>query len=193
MTLICGVDEAGRGPLCGPVYASAVILDDSLIIKNLDDSKKISSQKKRKEICEEIKLRAFDYSYATASVEEIDELNILNATLLAMQRAILSLKNKPQHCYVDGLHAPNIEGVQLEPIIKGDALIPSISAASIIAKVERDNFMENLHKLYPHYELNIHKGYPTKKHLALIEKFGVNDIYRKTFKPIKNLINQKNT
>lgn len=193
MTLICGVDEAGRGPLCGPVYASAVILDDSLIIKNLDDSKKISSQKKRKEICEEIKLRAFDYTYATASVEEIDQLNILNATLLAMQRAILSLKNKPQHCYVDGLHAPNIEGVQLEPIIKGDALIPSISAASIIAKVERDNFMENLHKLYPHYELNIHKGYPTKKHLALIEKFGVNDIYRKTFKPIKNLINQKNT
>tara|TARA_B100000035_G_C20896050_1_gene507217 strand:- start:6 stop:584 length:579 start_codon:yes stop_codon:yes gene_type:complete len=192
MTLICGVDEAGRGPLCGPVFASAVILDDSFSIKNLDDSKKISPQK-RKVIYNEIKIRAYDYAYATASVEEIDQLNILNASLLAMQRAILSLKNKPKLCFVDGIHVPSVEGVQLEPIIKGDALIPSISAASIIAKVERDNFMENLHKLYPHYELNIHKGYPTKKHLVLIEKFGVNNIYRKTFKPIKNLINQKNT
>ena len=187
MTFICGVDEAGRGPLCGPVFASAVILDNNLKIKNLDDSKKISS-KKRNEIYEEIKIKSFEYSFASASVEEIDKLNILNASLLAMKRAILMLNKKPDECFVDGLHTPKIEGCNLTAMIKGDSLIPSISAASIVAKVERDKYMESLHKLFPQYELNTHKGYPTKKHISLIKKFGVNKIYRKTFKPVKDLI-----
>ena len=190
MTLICGVDEAGRGPLCGPVFASAVILDDNSKIKNLDDSKKISP-KKRKEVYEEIKIKAFEYTFASASVEEIDKLNILNASLLAMKRAILMLNKKPDECFVDGLHTPKIEGCNLIAIIKGDSLIPSISAASIVAKVERDKYMESLHELFPQYELNTHKGYPTKKHIALIKKFGVNKIYRKTFKPVKDLIYKK--
>ena len=187
MTRICGVDEAGRGPLCGPVFASAVILHNDLKIKNLDDSKKISP-KKRNDIYEEIKIKSFEYTFASASVEEIDELNILNASLLAMKRAILKLNKKPIDCYVDGIYTPTIEGYNLTAIIKGDSLIPSISAASIIAKVERDKYMESLHELFPHYELNSHKGYPTKKHISLIKKYGVNEIYRKTFKPVKDLI-----
>ncbi|MDA7843520.1 ribonuclease HII [bacterium] len=190
MTLICGVDEAGRGPLCGPVFASAVILDDNLKIKNLDDSKKISP-KKRKEIYEEIKINAFEYTFAAASVEEIDKLNILNASLLAMKRAILMLSKRPDEFFVDGLYTPKIAGCNLTSIIKGDSLIPSISAASIVAKVERDKFMEALHSFFPQYELNTHKGYPTKKHISLIKKFGVNRIYRKTFKPVKDLIKQE--
>ena len=132
MTHICGVDEAGRGPLCGPVFASAVILDNDLKIKNLDDSKKITP-KKRNEIYEEIKIKSFEYTFASASVEEIDELNILNASLLAMKRAILKLNKMPIECYVDGLYVPKIEGCNLVAIIKGDSLIPSISAASIVA------------------------------------------------------------
>ncbi len=192
MTLICGVDEAGRGPLCGPVFASAVILDNNLKIKNLDDSKKISP-KKRNEIYEEIKINAFEYTFAIASVEEIDKFNILNATLLAMKRAILMLSKRPVECFVDGLHTPKIEGFNLKAIIKGDSLIPSISAASIVAKVERDRFMDSLHEIFPQYELNTHKGYPTKKHISLIKKFGVNEIYRKTFKPVKNLIYKEDT
>ena len=188
--MICGVDEAGRGPLCGPVFASAVILDNSLYIKNLDDSKKVTP-KIRNEIYEEIKINAFDYSFATASVEEIDQLNILNASLLAMKRAILMLTKKPDEYFVDGLYAPKIAGCSLTTIIKGDSLIPSISAASIVAKVERDKHMESLHRLYPQYELDTHKGYPTKKHIVLIKKFGVNKIYRKTFKPVKSLINKE--
>jgi len=187
MTLICGVDEAGRGPLCGPVFAAAVILDNNLKIKNLDDSKKISP-KKRGEIYEEIKKNAFDFAYASASVEEIDKINILNASLLAMKRAILMLKKKPTECFIDGLYTPRIEGVNLKAITKGDSLIPSISAASIVAKVERDKFMESLHALFPQYELNTHMGYPTKKHISLIKEFGINEIYRKTFKPVKDLI-----
>ena len=187
MTLICGVDEAGRGPLCGPVFASAVILDDNLKIKNLGDSKKISP-KKRKEVYEEIKIKAFECTFASASVEEIDKLNILNASLLAMKRAILMLNKKPPECFIDGLYTPTIEGCKLIAIIKGDSLFPSISAASIVAKVERDKYMESLHVLFPEYELNTHKGYPTKKHISLIKKFGINKIYRKTFKPVKDLI-----
>jgi len=190
MTMICGVDEAGRGPLCGPVFASAVILDKSLQIRDLDDSKKIPP-KKRIEIYEEIKTNAFDYAFATASVEEIDQLNILNASLLAMKRAILMLKVRPNQCFVDGLYTPEIVGVNLKAIVKGDSLVPAISAASIVSKVERDKYMESLHALYPQYELNTHKGYPTKKHIALIKKFGINKIYRKTFKPIKDLIDKK--
>ena len=192
MTLICGVDEAGRGPLCGPVFASAVILDDNLKIKNLDDSKKISP-KKRMEIYEEIKIKAFEYTFATASVEEIDKFNILNASLLAMKRAILMLSIRPDECFVDGLYTPKIVGCNLTAIVKGDSLLASISAASIVAKVERDMFMEALHLLFPQYELNTHKGYPTKKHIFLIKKFGVNMIYRKTFKPVKDLIKKEDT
>jgi ribonuclease HII len=187
MTFICGVDEAGRGPLCGPVFAAAVILDDNLYIKNLDDSKKISP-KKRKELYEEIKIKSFEYTFASASVEEIDKLNILNASLLAMKRAILMLNKKPDECFIDGIYTPKIDEYKLSAIIKGDSLIPSISAASIVAKVERDKYMESLHELFPKYELNSHKGYPTKKHISLIKKFGVNKIYRKTFKPVKDLI-----
>ena len=136
----------------------------------------------------QIKIKSFEYTFASASVEEIDELNILNASLLAMKRAILMLKKKPVECYIDGLYTPKIEGYNFTAMIKGDSLIPSISAASIVAKVERDKYMESLHELFPQYELNSHKGYPTKKHVSLIKKFGVNKIYRKTFKPVKDLI-----
>ena len=192
MSFICGVDEAGRGPLCGPVFASAVVLDESIRIKNLDDSKKISP-KIRKDLYVEIKNNAIDFSFAMASVEEIDKLNILNASLLAMKRALLALNKRPKQCFIDGLYAPKIEGIGMMTVVRGDSLVPSISAASIIAKVERDRHMESLHELYPQYELHTHKGYPTKRHIALINKFGVNEIYRKTFKPIKDLINKVNT
>ena len=192
MTLICGIDEAGRGPLCGPVYASAVILDSDLVINNLTDSKKLS-EKNRNTLYDEIKLKAIDYSYATASVEEIDKINILQASLLAMKRAFNLLSNKPDFVYIDGMYCPDIKIVPMEAIIRGDSLIHAISAASVIAKVERDKFMLELDKEYPQYNLKKHKGYPTKEHIRLVKQYGVNNIYRLSFKPIRELINKKDT
>ena len=192
MTLICGIDEAGRGPLCGPVYASAVILDSDIVINNLTDSKKLS-EKNRNTLYDEIKLKAIDYSYATASVEEIDKINILQASLLAMKRAFDLLSTKPDFIYIDGLYCPDIKILPMEAVVRGDSLIKAISAASVIAKVERDKHMIQLDQKYPQYNLKKHKGYPTKEHLQLVKQYGINKIYRSSFKPIKELINKKDT
>ena len=192
MTLICGIDEAGRGPLCGPVFASAVILDADLVIKNLKDSKKLS-EKNRNILYDEIKSKALDYSYATASVQEIDKINILQASLLAMKRAFDLLSAKPDFIYIDGIYCPDIKMLPMEAIVKGDSLVHAISAASVIAKVERDKHMIQLDQKYPQYNLKKHKGYPTKEHLELVSRYGINEIYRLSFKPIKKLINKKNT
>jgi len=192
MTLICGIDEAGRGPLCGPVYASAVILDSDLVINNLKDSKKLS-KKNRDILYNEIKSKAVDYAYATASVEEIDKINILQASLLAMKRAFNLLSTKPDFIYIDGLYCPDIKLLPMEAVVRGDSLIKAISAASVIAKVERDKHMVQLDQDYPEYNLKKHKGYPTKEHLQLISQHGINKIYRLSFKPIKELINKKDT
>tara|TARA_B110000037_G_scaffold6600_1_gene7088 strand:- start:995 stop:1573 length:579 start_codon:yes stop_codon:yes gene_type:complete len=192
MTLICGIDEAGRGPLCGPVFASAVILEDKLAINKLTDSKKIS-EKNRKILYEEIKLKAIDYSYATASVTEIDKINILQASLLAMKRAFNLLKVKPDIIYIDGIYCPDIKNFPMEAIVNGDSLVHAISAASVIAKVERDEHMIELDQKYPQYNLKKHKGYPTKEHLRLVNQHGFNEIYRLSFNPIKKLIDKKNT
>jgi len=192
MTLICGIDEAGRGPLCGPVYASAVILDSDLVIKKLTDSKKLS-EKNRNILYDEIKSKAIDYSYAIASAEEIDKINILQASLLAMKRAFDLLSTKPDFIYVDGIYCPDIKILPMEAVVRGDSLIKAISAASVIAKVERDKHMVQLDKEYPQYNLKKHKGYPTKEHLRLVKQYGINKIYRLSFKPIKELINKKDT
>ena len=189
MTLICGVDEAGRGPLCGPVFASAVILDNNLKIKNLDDSKKISP-KKRNEIYEEIKIKSFEYSFAYASVEEIDRLNILNASLLAMKRAVESLPVRPDHVLVDGNKLPNWN-FTAEAIVGGDGSVPCISAASIIAKVTRDREMKAIDEAYPGYGLAKHKGYPTAQHLDALRHLGVTPMHRKSFAPVARLLDRE--
>jgi ribonuclease HII len=191
MTLICGIDEAGRGPLCGPVFASAVILDSAIVFNGLKDSKKLS-ENNRNLLYKEIKDKAIEYSFATASVEEIDNLNILQASLLAMERAFSLLKKRTNFIYIDGIYCPYIKQ-PMQAVIKGDSLISAISAASIVAKVERDKYMKKLDEKYPQYNLKKHKGYPTKEHLALLNQYGVNEIYRRTFKPVQKLINKKNT
>lgn len=181
---VCGVDEAGRGPLCGPVYAAAVILPEGYLPEGLDDSKKLSG-KKREELYSLITANAEAYCVAYATVEEIDRLNIMNAAFLAMRRAIDGLAVKPELALIDGNRINGLD-VPARCIIKGDAKCPSISAASILAKVERDRCMERLDALYPQYNLKKHKGYPTKEHYELLYRYGVNDdIYRKSF--LKNL------
>jgi len=192
MTLICGIDEVGRGPLCGPVFASAVILDSNLTIPNLTDSKKLS-EKNRNFLYEEIKLKAVDYSFATASVEEVDKINILQASLLAMKRAFELLQREPDLIYIDGIYCPDIKKIPMKAIVKADLLIQSVSAASIVAKVERDKYMIKLDQKYPQYNLKKNKGYPTREHLQLLDRYGVNEIYRLSFKPVKELVNKKNT
>jgi ribonuclease HII len=192
MTLICGIDEAGRGPLCGPVFASAVILDTNVTISNLTDSKKLS-EKNRNFLYEEIKLKATDYSFATASVEEVDKINILQASLLAMKRAFDLLQREPDLIYIDGIYCPDIKKIPMKAIVKADLLIQSVSAASIVAKVERDKYMIKLDQKYPQYNLKKNKGYPTREHLQLLDRYGVNEIYRLSFKPVKELVNKKNT
>ena len=192
MTLICGIDEAGRGPLCGQVFASAVILDSDLVINKLKDSKKLS-EKNRNILYDEIKLKSIDCSYATASAEEIDKINILQASLLAMKRAFSLLKVKPDFIYIDGIYCPDIKIIPMEAIVRGDSLIQAISAASVIAKVERDKYMIKLDEEYPQYNLKKHKGYPTKEHIQLVKQYGITKIYRRSFKPIKELINKEDT
>lgn len=177
---ICGIDEAGRGPLAGPVVAAAVILDTKKIIKNLNDSKKIKEEK-REVVCEEIKIAALDYAIGEASVEEIDNFNILNSTFLAMKRAVLKLKKlKPDLALVDGSLDPGIN-VKTYTLVKGDTMCASIAAASILAKVHRDKIMLEMHKKYPTYNFERHKGYPTKEHRKRIKECGICKIHRKTF------------
>ena len=185
-TLIAGVDEVGRGPLCGDVVTAAVILDPNKPIAGLTDSKKLS-EKKREALFDIIKQDALAWCVARASVDEIDELNILHATMLAMQRAVAGLNIKPNYVLVDGNRCPNF-GIRTQAVVKGDLLVAEISAASILAKVTRDREMVELDKLYPQYGLAKHKGYPTKDHLNAIEQHGVNHLYRKSFAPIKRLL-----
>jgi ribonuclease HII len=185
-TTICGVDEAGRGPLAGPVFAAAVILDRRRPIRGLDDSKKLPPQT-RLELAECIKSRALAWAVASASVEEIDALNILRAALLAMQRAVNALRIVPDRVLVDGLYCPAV-AMQAKAVIGGDARIKSISAASILAKTERDAEMVRLHARYPSYGFDRHKGYPTPEHLALLREHGPCEVYRTTFAPVRLLL-----
>lgn len=177
--ILCGVDEAGRGPLAGDVYAAAVVLNDNVLIAELNDSKKIS-EKKRELLYDKIIESADDYCIATASVEEIDSLNILQATLLAMKRAVEGLKITPDLTLVDGNKLPNLY-CKTECLIKGDSKSASIAAASILAKVSRDRYMIQLAEKYPQYVFEKHKGYGTKLHYDMLREYGVSDVHRKTF------------
>ena len=187
--LIAGVDEVGRGPLVGDVVTAAVILDPANPIEGLTDSKKLS-EKKRTALAAEIKEKALYWNIGRASPEEIDELNILHATMLAMTRAVDGLGVTPDFVRVDGNRVPQWR-YRAEAVVKGDSLHAEISAASIIAKVERDSDMLTLHEAYPQYNFAGHKGYPTKAHFEAIAEFGVLDCYRKSFKPVKALLEEK--
>jgi ribonuclease HII len=184
--LVCGVDEAGRGPLAGPVSAAAVILDDENPIEGLADSKKLS-EKQRDKLAPIIRERALAWAVAYAEVDEIDQLNILQATLLAMKRAVLALNIQPQQVLVDGLYCPQT-GIPSLAIVKGDSKVAAISAASILAKTARDALMFDLHKQYPNYGFADHKGYPTAAHLAALREHGVSAVHRKSFRPVRDLL-----
>lgn len=189
-TLICGVDEAGRGPLAGPVSAAAVILDPSRPIAGLADSKKLS-EKQRDLLAPIIRERALAWAVAYASVAEIDQLNILQATLLAMRRAVLALHLQPQQVLVDGLYCPQT-GIPSQAIVKGDSKVAAISAASILAKTSRDELMLELHEQYPQYGFAAHKGYPTAAHLAALRTHGASDVHRRSFKPVRDVLHAGN-
>jgi ribonuclease HII len=184
--LIAGVDEVGRGCLAGSVVAAAVILNPEQPIAGLADSKKLTEYK-REQLSKIIKQQALSWAIAEASVTEIDQLNILQASLLAMQRAIAALHIQPVQVLIDGNRLPNLT-IPAEAIVKGDSKIPAISAASIIAKVYRDNLMVNYHQQYPNFSFHIHKSYGTAQHLAEIQQFGILEIHRKTFNPIKSML-----
>ncbi|MGI4856721.1 MAG: ribonuclease HII [Janthinobacterium lividum] len=181
--LACGVDEAGRGPLAGPVVAAAVILDPARPIAGLDDSKVLSA-KVRERLYADIVERAMAYSIAEASVEEIDTINILQATMLAMRRAVEGLGITPQVAYIDGNRCPTLQ-VRAEAIIGGDALLPSISAASILAKVTRDRMLDALHEVHPQYGFNAHAGYGTRRHLDALREHGPCEHHRRSFAPVR--------
>ena len=185
MKIIAGVDEVGRGSLIGPVYAAAVILNASINKKILRDSKKISKNKREK-LSKLIKKNSI-WSLGKASIKEIEKLNILHATLLAMKRAIIKLKKKPELVLIDGNKLPFIKNYTLKYIIKGDEKVPSISAASIIAKVARDKFITNLAKKFTRYGWDTNFGYGTKTHLNALKKFGITKHHRKTFSPIHKI------
>lgn len=184
--LIAGVDEVGRGCLAGSVVAAAVILDPSKPIAGLADSKKLT-ERKREQLSKIIQEQALSWSIAEASVIEIDSLNILQATLLAMQRAIAGLHITPDSVLIDGNQLPYLT-IPAQTIVKGDSKVPAISAASIIAKVYRDQLMVDYHQQYPDFSFHLHKSYGTKQHLSEIEQFGFLDIHRKSFNPVKTLI-----
>lgn len=182
---IAGTDEAGRGPLAGPVVAAAVILPKGLIITGVNDSKQLT-EKKRKELFDLINEKALAVGVCFIDNNKIDEINILEASRLAMMEAIKKLKIKPEYVLSDAMPM-NID-IPVKPIIKGDALSESIAAASIIAKVSRDRFMDEMDLKYPNYGFKKHKGYPTKDHIEAIKKYGITPIHRKTFKPIKTML-----
>ena len=184
MEIIAGVDEVGRGSLVGPVYAAAVILDKSINHKILKDSKTLSNNK-REELYKYIKKNSI-WAIGQASIKEIEKINILQASLLAMKRAILKLNKKPSLVLIDGNKLPNLKNYKLKCIIKGDQKIPSISAASIIAKVTRDKFITKLSNEFNNYGWDTNSGYGTKEHLSAIKIFGITKYHRKTFSPISN-------
>ena len=183
MQLVGGVDEAGRGPLAGPVVAACVILGRAHGVHGLADSKRLS-EKQRDKLAMAIKAHARAWAVASASVAEIDQLNILQATLLAMKRAVEQLSLTPDILLVDGTHQPNV-GMPVSTIIKGDVLIAEIAAASILAKTARDAEMLRLHARFPQFGFDRHKGYPTKAHLAALQTYGVTEIHRQSFAPVK--------
>ena len=184
--VIAGVDEAGRGPLAGSVVAAAVILDPMQPIEGLTDSKRLSATQRNKlEI--EIKEKALAWSVAEASHTEIDQINILQASLLAMKRAVLQLSTRPERVLIDGNRIPDLEGFECQAIIKGDLTEPCISAASILAKQCRDRQMLELDAIYPQYEFARHKGYPTALHRELLKQHGASPIHRLSFKPVRDL------
>ena len=186
--VICGVDEAGRGPLAGDVYAAAVILDDETLIEYLNDSKKIS-EKRRELLFGEIKEKARAWCIATASVEEIDSLNILQATMLAMKRAVEGLGVEPDMALVDGNRLPELN-CPAQCVIKGDATSASIAAASVLAKVARDRYMRELDEKYPQYQFSQHKGYGTKLHCEMLREYGASPVHRKTF--LRKILGEEN-
>ncbi|KRH79845.1 MAG: ribonuclease HII [Ferrovum sp. 37-45-19] len=184
--LIAGLDEAGRGPIAGPVMAAAVILDPRHPIDGLNDSKQLS-QAKRDQLSPLIKKNALSWAVAEASVEEIDEINILQASLLAMRRALLNLSLQPDGVYIDGNQFILCD-YSMYAIVGGDARVSAISAASILAKTERDKYMLNLHQQYPYYGFAQHKGYPTQHHLKMLAEHGVSCHHRKSFRPVRERI-----
>ena len=186
VALTCGVDEAGRGPLAGPVYAAAVMLDRGRRIKGLADSKALTAHQ-REELALEIRERAIGWAVASASVEEIDTLNILQASLLAMRRAIEQLALSPERVLVDGVHPPKV-AFPVRTVVDGDAKIKAISAASILAKVSRDAEMVALHQVHPQYGFDRHKGYSTAEHLCALRVHGVSIVHRRTFEPVRVLL-----
>ncbi len=186
--LLCGVDEAGRGPLAGDVYAAAVTFPDNVIIEGINDSKKLS-EKKREALFDEIKEKALAYCIATASVSEIEDINILNAAMLAMKRAVEGLNVTPEVVLIDGNKTPDISAKAIS-VVKGDAKSQSVAAASILAKVARDRYMKKMDKKYPEYQFSKHKGYGTKLHYEMVDKYGLCDIHRPSF--FKKYFEKKN-
>jgi len=186
-TVVCGVDEAGRGPLAGPVFAAAVILGDPSPVAGLADSKKLTA-KRRDALAEAIRQQAVCWAVASASVEEIDTINILQASLLAMKRAVAALQRRPESILVEGLHVP---AVVMPPraIVQGDVLVPAISAASILAKTARDAHMLELHAAYPGYGFDRHKGYGTALHMEALRRLGPTPAHRRSFAPVRELKN----
>ncbi len=180
--LVCGIDEAGRGPLAGPVVAAAVILDPARPIPGLNDSKKLS-EKRREVLAGEIREKALAWGVAEATVEEIDQLNILHATFLAMQRAVAALSVAPERAMVDGNRCPKLP-IPVEAVVNGDGKIASIAAASILAKTVRDAGMLALHAIYPQYGFDRHMGYPTAVHFAALEAHGASPVHRRSFAPV---------
>ncbi|MFT0212985.1 ribonuclease HII [Pseudomonas sp. F1_0610] len=184
--LVAGVDEVGRGPLCGDVVTAAVILDPLKPISGLNDSKKLT-EKKREALFDEIKEKALSWCIARASVAEIDQLNILQATMLAMQRAVEGLSVTPNLALIDGNRCPKLK-VPCQAVVQGDSQEPAIAAASILAKVTRDREMEALDKRYPGYGIAKHKGYPTKQHMDALAKLGATDAHRRSFAPVRKVL-----
>jgi len=185
--LVAGVDEAGRGPLAGSVVAAAVILDENFPIDGLTDSKKLSASR-RTSLELQIKQRAKAWAIAESSQLEVDEINILQASLLAMKRAVLGLDLKPGQVLIDGNRLPRLEGYQMLAIVRGDLSEPCISAASILAKQYRDRQMLELDQLYPQYQFARHKGYPTALHRQMLKEHGVSPVHRRSFRPVRELL-----
>ena len=186
-TLVAGVDEAGRGPLAGSVVAAAVILNPEQCIDGLADSKKLSAA--RREVLEvEIKHKATAWAIAECSQQEVDEFNILQASLLAMKRALLGLVLKPDQVLIDGNRLPQLDGYRMRAVVRGDQSEPCISAASILAKQHRDRQMLELDRQYPQYQFARHKGYPTELHREMLREHGVSPVHRRSFKPVRELL-----
>jgi ribonuclease HII len=183
MRLVCGVDEAGRGPLAGPVFAAAVILSPGRSIAGIGDSKTLAPER-RESLAQQIRTRAVAWAVASASVEEIDAINILQASLLAMRRAVEMLQVVPESVLVDGLHCPPLS-VPARAVVRGDATVKSIGAASILAKVARDEAMQELHRVHPQYGFDRHKGYSTPEHLEALRAHGACVVHRRSFAPVR--------